>query len=205
MTLTITMIGTLSSIPQTPQSQPQNNSETKTAVGFILAIRPVIQVVTKVPTKVAIARDAPLTSRAVAKRIKLHEGSHCRGAGGDCRTDVGNDVQQAGDDGPRAGILQADPSERDPAEQADQHVRGQQHEHVLLDRAVDVVEYAYGNFPSRQRRPRQSDQLAPEGIAAEQQEDDQEHDHQRLSERSDGAQRTLPQEIAQPEFRLIHI
>ena len=40
----------LSSIPQTPHSQPQNSSEMNTAAEFMFAIRPVIQVVTNVPT-----------------------------------------------------------------------------------------------------------------------------------------------------------
>src|SRR5487761_1892296 len=66
-TLTITTIGMLSSIPQIPQSQPQNSNEMKTAAGFIFAIRPVIQVVTKVPTTVAITSDAPPTRKAIEK------------------------------------------------------------------------------------------------------------------------------------------
>ncbi len=59
------MMGMLSSIPQTPHSQPQNNSEMNTAAGFMLAIHPVIQVVTNVPTTVAIPSDAPPTSSAI--------------------------------------------------------------------------------------------------------------------------------------------
>src|SRR6266508_312154 len=65
-TLTMTMIGMLSSIPQTPHSQPQNNSEINMAAEFMWAIRPIIQVVTYVSTTVAIASDAPATSRAIA-------------------------------------------------------------------------------------------------------------------------------------------
>jgi hypothetical protein len=59
------MIGMLSSIPQTPQSHAQNNSEINTAAAFIFAIFPVIQVVTKIPTIVAIDSDVPETNRAV--------------------------------------------------------------------------------------------------------------------------------------------
>ena len=61
----MTMIGMLSSIPQTPHSQPQNSSEMNTAAAFILAIRPVIHVVTNVPTTVAIAIETPDTSSAI--------------------------------------------------------------------------------------------------------------------------------------------
>src|SRR4030095_8894539 len=64
-TLTMTMIGMLSSIPQTPHNQPQNSSEMKTAAEFMLAMRPVIQVVMSVPIAVAIASDAPATSNAM--------------------------------------------------------------------------------------------------------------------------------------------
>ena len=38
-----------------------------TAAGFMFAMRPVIQVVTNVPTTVAIASDAPATRDAAAK------------------------------------------------------------------------------------------------------------------------------------------
>ena len=59
-------MGMLSSIPQMPHSQPQNNSEMKIAAAFIRAMRPVIQVVTNVPTTVAIVSEAPATSIASA-------------------------------------------------------------------------------------------------------------------------------------------
>src|SRR5579863_6691747 len=65
-TLTMTRIGTLRSMPQTPHSQPQNISEMNTAAEFRFAMRPVIQVVTKVPITVAMASDAPATSNAIA-------------------------------------------------------------------------------------------------------------------------------------------
>ena len=61
----MTISGTLSSIPQTPHSQAQNSSEMNTAAEFMLAIRPVIHVVTNVPTMVAIVSDAPATSNAI--------------------------------------------------------------------------------------------------------------------------------------------
>jgi len=54
----MTMMGTLSSSPQTPHSQPQNNSDMNTAAEFMWANLPVIQVVTKMPTSVAIASVA---------------------------------------------------------------------------------------------------------------------------------------------------
>ena len=59
------VIGMLSSIPQMPHSHVQNSSEMNTAAVFILAILPVIHVVTKVPTTVAIASEAPAVSSAV--------------------------------------------------------------------------------------------------------------------------------------------
>ena len=62
----MTMMGTPSSKPQTPHSQPQNSRLTKTAVGFMRAMRPVIQVVTKVPTRVAMAIDVPVTSKTIS-------------------------------------------------------------------------------------------------------------------------------------------
>src|SRR5258706_11153948 len=61
----MTVMGMLSNMPQTPHSHAQNSSEMNTAAVFILAILPVIQVVTKVPTTVAIASEAPATSSAV--------------------------------------------------------------------------------------------------------------------------------------------
>src|SRR4030095_6548785 len=64
-TLTMTMIGMLSSMPQTPQSHPQNSSEMNTAAEFIFASRPGIHVVTNVPTKVATASEMPATISAI--------------------------------------------------------------------------------------------------------------------------------------------
>src|SRR6202035_5560016 len=66
-TLTMTMMGMLSSIPQTPHSQPQNNSDMNTAAEFRWAIRPVIQVVTNVPTSVAIASEEPATRSVIGR------------------------------------------------------------------------------------------------------------------------------------------
>ena len=64
----MTMTGMLSSIPQMPHSQPQNNSDINTAAEFKWAIPPVIQALTtNVPTSVAIASDAPATRSAIAK------------------------------------------------------------------------------------------------------------------------------------------
>src|ERR1700674_452099 len=63
-TFTMTTIGMLSNIPHTPQSQAKNSNAMKTAAAFIFAIFPVIQVVTKIPTIVEIAIDAPMTRRA---------------------------------------------------------------------------------------------------------------------------------------------
>src|SRR5579872_2746859 len=73
-TFTMTMMGILSSIPQIPHNQPQNSSEINTAAEFMWAIRPVIQVATIVPTKVAIPSDAHATSSAIATE------SNCRKA-----------------------------------------------------------------------------------------------------------------------------
>ena len=64
-TLSITVIGMPSSMPQMPHNQAQNSSEMNTAAAFILAIFPVIQVVTKVPTTMAIVNDAPETSNII--------------------------------------------------------------------------------------------------------------------------------------------
>ena len=56
-----TTMGMPSSIPQAPQSQDQKSIDTNTAVAFILAMRSLIQVVTKTPMMVAIVIDAPAT------------------------------------------------------------------------------------------------------------------------------------------------
>lgn len=61
----MTMIGMLSSKPQIPQRDTQNSSEMNTAAAFILVFFPVIHVVIRVPRTVAIANDAPATSRAI--------------------------------------------------------------------------------------------------------------------------------------------
>ena len=49
--------------PDAPQPAPEQQRN-EDGYGFIRAIRPVIQVVTNVPTNVAIVSDAPATSRA---------------------------------------------------------------------------------------------------------------------------------------------
>ena len=59
-------------MPHTPHSHDQNRSAINTAAAFILAILPVIHVVTKMPTTVAIATDAPETNRAIQRE------SNCR-------------------------------------------------------------------------------------------------------------------------------
>ena len=72
----MTMIGTLSSIPHTPHSQPQNSSPMKIAAEFMLAILPIIQVVTKVPTRVAMASGRRGDEERGRDRVELHERRH---------------------------------------------------------------------------------------------------------------------------------
>src|SRR4029077_3312249 len=66
-TFTIPRIGIASSRPHTPQSQPQKSNAINTATAFIFAIWPVIQVMTNMPTKVAIASELPDTTSAIQK------------------------------------------------------------------------------------------------------------------------------------------
>ena len=66
-TFTIPMMGIARSRPHTPQSHPQKSNETNTATGFIFEIFPVIQVTTKMPTKMAIASELPDTASAIQK------------------------------------------------------------------------------------------------------------------------------------------
>lgn len=61
------MMGIASSRPPTPQSQPQKSTEINTATGFIFEILPVIQVMTNMPTKVAIAGALPDTKSVIQK------------------------------------------------------------------------------------------------------------------------------------------
>ena len=50
-----------SNIPHSPHNQEKKISDIKTAAAFILAMRPVIQVVINTPTTVAMTKDAPET------------------------------------------------------------------------------------------------------------------------------------------------
>ena len=52
-------------MPQSPHNQEKKISEMKTAAEFILAMRPVIQVVRNTPTKVAMIIEAPETNKAI--------------------------------------------------------------------------------------------------------------------------------------------
>src|SRR3954463_2295699 len=61
----ITMMGMLSSMPQMPHSHAQNSNEMNTAAEFMLAMRPVIHVVMKVPTTVAMPSEAAATRNAI--------------------------------------------------------------------------------------------------------------------------------------------
>ncbi len=109
----MTMMGMLSSIPQTPHSQPQKSSEMNTAAEFMFAIRPVIQVVTNVPTDRGDRERRARDQQRHRERLELHERRHARGGGGDRRSEVGNDVQQPGGGRPRAGVVETDDAERD--------------------------------------------------------------------------------------------
>lgn len=50
--------------PQTPHSHAQKSNAIKTAAAFIFAILPLIQVMTNMPTKVAIPNELPDTNSA---------------------------------------------------------------------------------------------------------------------------------------------
>src|SRR4029450_2389235 len=208
----MTMMGMLSSIPHTPHSQPHNNSEMNMTAEFMLAIRPVIQVATKVPMTVAIASDAPATSTAIAND------SNC--------VKAAIPVATAVTPGPRYGTMCSRPAATAQAPafsrpirlnaiqqskatsrfvvrsinmyfridrlmssrmvtdifvfSSDQPIPRQEHQHVFLNRPVDVVEYGDGDLSFRQRRPCQLHQLPLERIAAEQQEEDQQNDRRGL-------------------------
>src|SRR5690606_32786449 len=66
-TLITTTTGTQISIPATPQSQPPKSRATNTAMAFILAMRPVIQVATSVPITEAIARLMVMITAIIVK------------------------------------------------------------------------------------------------------------------------------------------
>ena len=65
MTFKMTITGMPSNMPHSPHNQEKKMSAIKTAAAFILAMRPVIQVVINTPTTVAIKIDAPETNSAI--------------------------------------------------------------------------------------------------------------------------------------------
>ena len=109
-------------------------------------------------------------------------------------------MRHAGEDRPRAGVFQADEAQRHPHQQRQQHVGDEQHEHVVLDRRVDVFEDVHRDLFLRQRRPRQLDELALERVAGEQQEEHEEHDHRGLRNETRQADGTGQQPVHDAEI-----
>jgi len=62
-------------------------------------------------------------------------------------------MQQSCGGGPRSGVLETNPSKHKPGEQPNQQIRREQHQQVFLNRVIDVIQYVYGDFLPRQRRP----------------------------------------------------
>ncbi len=77
--LTIIKIGTPSSKPKTPQSQPQASNPTNTATGLSWLLRLVSQGVSKLPTSVWIPRETPQMTRAMSRAptCKKSDQSRC--------------------------------------------------------------------------------------------------------------------------------
>ncbi|EEF26946.1 conserved hypothetical protein [Ricinus communis] len=129
------------------------------------------------------------------QRFELQEGDNAGGDHDQQRAEIRHQVQQAGHDGPRAGVFQADPAQRDPHQQRQRAIGHQQHQHVFLDGAVDVLQDVHGDLLFRQRRPGQLHELALEGVARQQQEEHQEDHHRRLADEAHHAHRTGPHPV----------
>ena len=108
-------------------------------------------------------------------------------------------MQQTRGDGPGPRVFQADPAEHHPGKQRHEHVGGQQQEHVALDGAVDVTEDLHGDLLARERRSGESYQLSFEGVARQQEKENQEQHHGCLNNISQGPHGTRPEEVSRPE------
>ncbi len=108
-------------------------------------------------------------------------------------------MQQPRGKGPGTRILQADEVECGPAQAGEQRIGRQQREHEILDRHVDVIHYLQRDPAAAERRPRDANQLAPEGIARKQQEERQEKHHHGVPRECPHGYRVLPQKAADAE------
>ena len=75
---------------------------------------------------------------------------------------------------------------------------------MIMPRIDYIVEDGYSNLSLRQRRSGQPHQLPLECVAADEQKENQENGHRRLTQGSKSAHRALPQEVTELESRLVH-
>jgi hypothetical protein len=140
MTLMTIIIGTASRMPQTPHTQLQNSSPTKTAD---LIHRRGAADEQRRQKKTFESRDEEGYAgdeRGHADRLELQI-AHNREAGGDQQWSVvRNRIEDAGQQSPERGLLQADRPQSAPRHQCDSDAGHDLNLHEMLDLGRDVVE-----------------------------------------------------------------
>ena len=109
-TLIAIIIGTASSIPQTPHTQLQNNRPANTAIRFICAAHPGRR--QDRAFERGNQQGGAGHGRRAAERAELQEPHHGQPAGHEDRAVVGNRIEDAGEQPPERGLVQAERPQR---------------------------------------------------------------------------------------------
>ena len=163
--LTIIKIGTPSSKPKTPQSQPQASNPTNTATGLSWLLRLVSQGVSKLPTSVWIPRETPQMTRAMSREPTCKKSDRSRCGCRDQCADIRRQVQDTRHDAQDCGVLQALRHQRQSGEHGNQRTRENLYLQVALDWIGDFIEYLQRDLPAAQARSGQLEQLASKAVA----------------------------------------
>ena len=134
------IIGTASSTPHTFQIAPQKISPTKIATAFMRAARLLSHGVSRKPSRLVITSDTIATVAAMRRVPELEERDDRGAAGHDDGTEVGNRVEDAGEQTPQRRLLEAKPEERQPRRDADDRAGEELHEQERFDLPVDVLQ-----------------------------------------------------------------
>ena len=190
------IIGTASSMPHTFQSEPQKISPTKIATAFMRAARLLSHGVSRKPSRLVITSDTIATVAAMRRFPNWRKRDDRDAAGDDDGTEVGDRVEDAGQQAPQRRLLDAKPEEGQPRRDADDRAREELHEEKRLDLPVDVIEDLHGDSFARQRWPGDLHELAAIEIPGRKQEEHQKENEHQLSQRRRDAERSPHQVLA---------
>ena len=186
------IIGTASSVPQTPHIQVQNSSPAKTATRFICAARPRSSGVRNHPSRVVMSSATPAIEATDEKVPNCRNARTARPHVTMNGPKVRHRIRERRPGCPDGGVVQAEQPQRDRGDRADQDAGEDLDEDELLDLAADRLEDGDRDLLAGERGAGVPHQLPLEQVVGDQQEIREEANQRQIAREADQPHRSRP-------------